>query len=166
MSQKIRNARFAKMPQRYEQEQGENAKGIKALRLELKESEGKRMDIDTFLEAVRFQAVCILFPELDKLVPPLQMASVYALLSEFPGAKQVAATHLTRLKLLLGEASIGRFGRDRAMGDPGCRQMFHWLQYTCQVPGIAAHPLRRGVYVRAALSLQRGADIRWRRVGT
>ncbi len=30
--------------------------------------------------------VCILFPELEKLVPTLHMASVYALFSEFPGA--------------------------------------------------------------------------------
>ena len=28
--------------------------------------------------------VCILFPELEKLVPTLHMASVYALLAEFP----------------------------------------------------------------------------------
>ena len=50
---KIDDARFAKMSKRYEQEQGENAKKIKALRLELKEDEGKRMDIDDFLETVR-----------------------------------------------------------------------------------------------------------------
>ena len=37
----------------YEQEQGENAKKIKALRLELKKDESKRMDIDDFLETVR-----------------------------------------------------------------------------------------------------------------
>ena len=37
----------------------------------------------------------ILFPELEKLVPTLHMASVYALLSEFPGAIQIAAAHLT-----------------------------------------------------------------------
>lgn len=49
MSQKISDARFAKMSQRYEQEQGENTKKIKALRSELKKSESKRMDIDTFL---------------------------------------------------------------------------------------------------------------------
>lgn len=41
--------------------------------------------------------VCILFPELEKLVPTLHMASVYALLSEFPSAKHVATSHLTRL---------------------------------------------------------------------
>lgn len=50
---KIDDARFAKMSKRYEQEQGENAKRIKALRLELKKDESKRMDIDDFLETVR-----------------------------------------------------------------------------------------------------------------
>ena len=50
---KIDDARFAKMSKRYEQEQGENAKKIKALRLELKKDESKRMDIDNFLETVR-----------------------------------------------------------------------------------------------------------------
>ena len=59
--------------------------------------------------------VCILFPELEKLVSALYMASVYALLSEFPGAKQVAAAHLTRLKALLADASRGRYGRDMAV---------------------------------------------------
>ena len=49
---KIDDARFAKMSKRYEQEQGENAKKIKALRLELKKDESKRMDIDDFLETV------------------------------------------------------------------------------------------------------------------
>ena len=53
VNQKIRDARFAKMSQRYEQEQGKNAKRIKVLRLELKKSEGQRMDVDTFLETVR-----------------------------------------------------------------------------------------------------------------
>lgn len=50
---KIDDARFAKMAKRYEQEQGENGKRIKALRLELKQSESKRMDIDDFLTTVR-----------------------------------------------------------------------------------------------------------------
>ena len=59
--------------------------------------------------------VCILFPELEKLVPTLHMASVYALLSEFPGAKQVAGAHLTRLTNLLSDASKGRYGKDTAI---------------------------------------------------
>ena len=59
--------------------------------------------------------VCILFPELEKLVPTLHMASVYALLEEFPGAKQVAGAHLTRLKALLETASKGRYKRDVAL---------------------------------------------------
>ena len=56
--------------------------------------------------------VCILFPELEKLVPSLHIASVYALLEEFPGAKQIAAAHLTRLKALLEMVSKGRYKRD------------------------------------------------------
>ena len=59
--------------------------------------------------------VSILFPELEKLVPTLHMASVYALLSEFPGASFIAVAHLTRLKHLLNEASKGRYGRDMAL---------------------------------------------------
>ena len=58
--------------------------------------------------------VCILFPELEKLVSTLHMASVYALLSEFPGAKQIASAHLTRLTNLLYEASKGHYGREKA----------------------------------------------------
>lgn len=58
--------------------------------------------------------VCILFPELEKLVPSLHIASVYALLSEFPGAYQIADAHLTRLKNLLSDASKGRYGREKA----------------------------------------------------
>ena len=59
--------------------------------------------------------VCILFPELEKLVPSLHIASVYALLEEFPGAKQIAAAHLTRLKTLLETASKGHYKRDMAL---------------------------------------------------
>ena len=59
--------------------------------------------------------VCILFPELEKLVPTLHMASVYALLEVFPGAKQIAAAHLTRLKALLESSSKGRYKRDMAL---------------------------------------------------
>lgn len=59
--------------------------------------------------------VCILFPELEKLLPTLHMVSVYALLDEFPGAQQIAAAHLTRLKALLHDASKGRYGRDMAV---------------------------------------------------
>ena len=53
VSGKIDDVQFAKMSNRYEQEQSENAKKIKALRLELKKDESKCMDIDDFLETVR-----------------------------------------------------------------------------------------------------------------
>ena len=59
--------------------------------------------------------VCILFPELEKLVPTLHMNSVYSLLYEFPGAKQVANAHLTRLSNLLTEASKGHYDKDVAI---------------------------------------------------
>lgn len=59
--------------------------------------------------------VCILFPELEKLVPTLHMASVYALLSEFPSADAVATAHLTRLSNLLSVSSKGRYGKDTAI---------------------------------------------------
>ena len=59
--------------------------------------------------------VCILFPELEKLVPTLHMTSVYTMLSEFPGAKQVANAHLTRLTNLLSESSKSRYGKETAI---------------------------------------------------
>lgn len=57
----------------------------------------------------------ILFPELEKLVPTLHMASVYSLLSEFPGASHVASAHLTRLTNLLSKASKGHYDKDTAI---------------------------------------------------
>lgn len=59
--------------------------------------------------------VCILFPELENLVSSLHTASVYALLEELPGARQIAEAHLTHLKTLLSDASRGRYGRDVAV---------------------------------------------------
>jgi len=58
--------------------------------------------------------VNILFPELEKLVPTLHIASVYALLSDFPGASHVASAHLTRLSNLLSEASKDHYSKDTA----------------------------------------------------
>ena len=58
--------------------------------------------------------VTILFPELEKLVSSLHSASVYALLSEFPGAKQISSTHMTHLKAVLKNASQGRYGQEMA----------------------------------------------------
>ena len=58
--------------------------------------------------------VTILFPELEKLVSSLHSASVYALLSEFSGAKQISSTHMTHLKAVLKNASQGRYGQEMA----------------------------------------------------
>ena len=59
--------------------------------------------------------VCILFPELERLVPSLHQNSVYELLYEFPGAKQVANAHLTRLSNLLESASKGHYKKETAI---------------------------------------------------
>ncbi len=59
--------------------------------------------------------VTILFPELEKLVSSLHGASVYALLSEYPGAKQISEVHLTKLTNLLKTASKGRYGKENAI---------------------------------------------------
>ena len=57
----------------------------------------------------------ILFPELEKLVPSLHIASVYALLAELPNAKAISECHLTHLASLLASASKGRYGKDKAI---------------------------------------------------
>ena len=59
--------------------------------------------------------VTILFPELEQLVPAIHMASIYALLSEFPSASAIAHSHLTRLTHLLSTASKGHYGKDTAI---------------------------------------------------
>ena len=59
--------------------------------------------------------VNILFPELETLVPSLHMVSVYAMLAEFPSARQIADAHLTHFKAVLTDASRGRYDRDKAV---------------------------------------------------
>ena len=59
--------------------------------------------------------VTILFPELEKLVPSLHMASIYALLSEFPDSSAIASAHLTRLTNLLATASKGHYNKENAI---------------------------------------------------
>lgn len=82
VSGKIDDARFA----RYEQEQCENAVRIKALRLELKKPEDKRMDMDTLLETVRrcTDAVTITKRMVAALMPYLQV---------YPAVKEVGVTN-------------------------------------------------------------------------
>jgi transposase len=59
--------------------------------------------------------VTILFPELENLVPTLHMVSVYALLSECPGAKQIACANLTHLTKMLESSSKGRYAKGKAV---------------------------------------------------
>lgn len=83
--------------------------------------------------------VCILFPELEKLIPTLHMASVYALLDEFPGAHQVAVgkPHSPQIAALycLQRPLWPRY----CSCYPQLCQTVDWLRHACQVSGVAAH---------------------------
>jgi len=57
----------------------------------------------------------VLFPELESLVSTLHLKAVYALLSEYPSARHIADTHLTKLTNLLLENSRGHFSKDFAI---------------------------------------------------
>ena len=57
----------------------------------------------------------ILFPELEGLVSSIHGTSIYALLSEYPGTKQISEVHLTKLTNLLTTASKGRYGKEKAI---------------------------------------------------
>ena len=52
---------------------------------------------------------------MESLVPTLHIASVYSLLSEYPGAKQISEVHLTKLANLLATASKGHYRKDKAV---------------------------------------------------
>ena len=59
--------------------------------------------------------VTVLFPELPGAVYSINQKSCYALLLEFPTAKDIAGAHLTRLANLLSANSHGRYGREKAL---------------------------------------------------
>lgn len=58
--------------------------------------------------------VNILFPELEKLFCTIHLATVYQLLSEYPGASYIANTNLNELAILLSSSSNGRFDYSKA----------------------------------------------------
>ncbi len=59
--------------------------------------------------------VCILFPELEKLVSTIHAVSVYKLLYQFPSAKAISRAHLTRLSNLLSKVSKGHYNKNTAI---------------------------------------------------
>ena len=58
--------------------------------------------------------VTILFPELPGAVWSVNQKSSYALLSEFPTAKDIANANIIRLTNVLSSASRGKYGREKA----------------------------------------------------
>lgn len=61
------------------------------------------------------KSINILFPELESVIYDIHGRSPYALLKELPGAKYIAACHLTHLTKLLNESSRGHMGKERAI---------------------------------------------------
>jgi len=61
--------------------------------------------------------VRILFPELEKPEPTHHLASGYALLSEFPKARQISAAHPARLEFLLADVSGDHYRSDMTPPD-------------------------------------------------
>ena len=59
--------------------------------------------------------VTILFPEFPSMIWSVNQKSSYALLLEFPTAKDIANAHLTRLSNLLSEKSRGKYGKEKAL---------------------------------------------------
>lgn len=62
-----------------------------------------------------FCLVTILFPELEKLMPTLHMASIYVSLSEVSGVWKISSMHLTRMTNLLETASKGHYSKSKAI---------------------------------------------------
>jgi len=58
--------------------------------------------------------ITILFPELPDVVWSVNQKSSYALLSEFPTAKDIADANIIRLTNVLSDNSHGKYGREKA----------------------------------------------------
>ena len=91
-----------------------SGKGLKPYRAEARRSEDLKSLTRYRFDKVRDRAklkqsvsrlVCILFPELERMVPTLHMASVYSLLESHPGARQVAMADEGELRELLVASS-------------------------------------------------------------
>ena len=59
--------------------------------------------------------ITVLFPELPNVVWSVNQNSCYALLLEFPTARAIAQSHLTRLTNVLSVSSHGKYGREKAL---------------------------------------------------
>ena len=59
--------------------------------------------------------ISILFPELEKMFSTSHSSTVYALLSEMPGASYIAYADIDSIKSILIEASKGYFGESKAI---------------------------------------------------
>ena len=77
------------------------------------------------------------------------MASVYAMLSEISGAKQVANAHLTRFTNLLSKVSKGRYGKETAIAFRNAARTSIGSNMPDKIIGIKAYyQTYSGTYIR------------------
>ncbi|EFB74919.1 transposase [Subdoligranulum variabile DSM 15176] len=102
--------------------------------------------------------VCILFPELEKLVPSLHIASVYALLEEFPGATLLPG-HLMPADIVdLNDYQVESWpstpeGEERQRRE--WREMYEILFSHSQVEAITGWDFADGAWLNAPSGLLR-----------
>ncbi|SER56838.1 IS110 family transposase [Lachnobacterium bovis] len=59
--------------------------------------------------------ICILFPELEKMVSTVHSPSIYALLLKYPDAEQISRAHLTKITNILLTKSKGHYEKNTAI---------------------------------------------------
>lgn len=59
--------------------------------------------------------ICILFPELEKIVPTIHSASIYAMLLQYPDVSSIANAHITKLTNILSTNSRGHYEKETAL---------------------------------------------------
>ena len=82
--------------------------------------------------------VTILFPELEKLVPTFDMASVYILLAELPFARKIVNCHLTHLTKDVGKCLEKSLWQGKNNRNTGCCQNLYRFKHAFQISGIKA----------------------------
>ena len=81
-----------------------------------------------------YQTYLYLISELEKLVPTLHMTSVYAMLSEFPGAKlMLTNAHLTKLSNLFILKLQRVIMVKTAITFERSRKNLYWFKYACKI---------------------------------
>jgi transposase len=57
----------------------------------------------------------LIFPELESIVPQIQVNSIYQLMNQYPDTTAISNAHLTSLTTLLSKHSRGHYGKEKAL---------------------------------------------------